>query len=150
MRKLLVSLLAVAVLGSGAALAQTGTWAGVSVGWPGAALHFGVENVATNLDIRANLGYAYAGAFSFGVDALYGLNLQNDLPALNTYVGGGVGFAFGEGLGIELGLLVGAEYRLAEAGIPQGGVFFEAGPAFAVSPAFLFGFSGRLGFNYHF
>jgi hypothetical protein len=150
MRKLIISLLAVAILGSGAAFAQTGTWAGVSVGWPGAALHFGVENIATNLDVRANLGYAYAGGFAFGVDALYNINLQTDLPEFSTYAGGGIGFAFGEGLSAGVGLLVGGEYRLVEAGIPQGGVFFEAGPTFAITPEFLFGFGGRLGFNYHF
>jgi hypothetical protein len=150
MRKLIISLLAVAILGSGAAFAQTGTWAGLSVGWPGAALHFGVENLATNLDVRANLGYQYTGSFSFGVDALYNLNLQTDVPALRTYAGGGFGFAFGAGLEAGVGLLVGGEYRLVDAGFPQGGVFFEAGPAIAITPAFGFGFAGRLGFNYHF
>jgi hypothetical protein len=149
MRKLIISLLAVAVMGFGAAFAQSGTWAGVSAGWPGASLHFGLKNVATNLDVRANLGYAYAGGFAFGVDALYALALDTGPEPVATYVGGGVGFAFGVGLVPSLNLLVGAEYRLVDAGMPQGGVFFEAGPAIGVSP-FLLGFAGRIGFNYHF
>jgi len=149
MRKLIISLLAVAVLGAGAAFAQSGTWAGVSAGWPGAALHFGLKNVVQNLDVRANLGYNYVGGFSFGVDALYALNLDTGPEPINTYLGAGVGFAFGVGLVPSLNILVGAEYRLVEANLPQGGVFFEAGPAISVSP-FVLGFSGRIGFNYHF
>ena len=50
MRKFLVTLIAVAALGSGAAFAQ-GYWAGVSAGYPGAALHFGVEDVAPSLSV---------------------------------------------------------------------------------------------------
>lgn len=152
MRKLIISLLAVAAFGTGAVFAQTGTWAGVSAGWPGASLHFGIENVATNLDVRANLGYTYigTGGFSFGVDALYNLNLDTGVAPLNTYVGGGFGLGFGAGLSAGFGLLAGAEYRLVDAGLPEGGVFFEVGPTFAVTPGFAFGFAGRLGFNYHF
>jgi hypothetical protein len=59
MRKLVISLLAVFVLGAGSAFAQSGYWAGASVGWPGAVVHFGVENVFAGLDVRANVGYQY-------------------------------------------------------------------------------------------
>jgi hypothetical protein len=150
MRKLLVSLIAVVALGTGAAFAQTGTWAGISAGFPGAALHFGVENVATNLDVRANLGYNYFPVgFAFGVDALYNLRLDTGVAPLSTYVGGGVGVGIGEGLGVGVNLILGGEYRLVEANFPEGGVFFEVGPTIGLAP-FGFGFAGRLGFNYHF
>jgi hypothetical protein len=150
MRKLLISLIAIVALGTGASFAQTGTWAGVSAGFPGAALHFGVENVANNLDVRANLGYNYFPVgFAFGVDALYNLNLDTGLAPLSTYVGGGVGFGFGVGIAAGINLFVGGEYRLVEAGLPQGGVFMEVGPTVGLAP-FGFGFAGRLGFNYHF
>jgi hypothetical protein len=149
MRKLLISLLAVATLGSGAALAQ-GTWAGVSVGWPGAALHFGVENVIGQGDVRANLGYTYIGGFSFGADALFPLQVDTGDVNLGVYAGGGVAFGFGVGFSAGINLLVGGEYRLVDAGLPEGGVFFEAGPTIAFAPGFGFGVAGRLGFNYHF
>jgi hypothetical protein len=152
MRKLLISMIAIVALGTGAAFAQTGTWAGVSLGWPGAALHFGLENVAPNLDVRANLGYTYigTGGFSFGVDALYNLNLDTGMAPLSTYVGGGLGLGFGAGFSAGIGLLAGAEYRLIDAGLPEGGVFFEVGPTIGLAGGFAFGFAGRLGFNYHF
>ena len=72
MRKLLISLFAVAALGTGAAFAQSGFWAGVSGGYPGAEAHFGVENVFAGLDLRANVGYSYSvGALTVGAGVLY-------------------------------------------------------------------------------
>lgn len=150
MRKLLITLIAVAALSAGSAFAQTGTWAGVSFGWPGTALHFGVENIATNIDVRANLGFEFGLGAAFGVDALYNLNLDTGVAPLSTYAGGGIGLGFGAGLSASINLLVGGEYRLVEANFPAGGVFFEVGPTMRVTPGFLFGFAGRLGFNYHF
>lgn len=152
MRKLLISLFAVAALGTGAAFAQSGFWAGVSAGWPGAALHFGVENVAANLDVRANVGASYTfSSFSIGVDALYGLALDTGALPLDTYVGGGAAVGIGAGpVSVGAGLFGGIEYRLAEAGLPEGGVFLEVGPSFAFTPSFAFGVLARLGFNYHF
>jgi hypothetical protein len=148
MRKLLISLLAVFVLGAGSAFAQSGFWAGASVGWPNAGIHFGVENVVQDLDLRVNVGTTYALAFSVGVDALYNLNLDTGMLPLETYVGGGAALGVGLVTGINIGLFGGVEYRLTEVGLPEGGVFFEVGPS--VSIPFVFGVLARLGFNYHF
>lgn len=151
MRKLVISLLAVAVLGAGSALAQSGLWAGVSAGWPGAALHFGVENVVQNLDVRANIGSSYNFKdFSVGADVLYGLDVDLGVVPLDAYVGGGVALGVGTGFSFGIGAFGGIEYRLGEAGLPEGGIFLEVGPAFDVTPAFRFGVLARLGFNYHF
>ena len=151
MRKLIISLLAVAVLGAGSAFAQSGYWAGVSAGYPGAVVHFGVENVFAGLDIRANIGYQYIGVpgFSLGADVLYGLAVDTGTLPLDTYVGGGIGVGIGTGMSIGAGVFGGVEYRLGEIGLPEGGVFLEIGPSFSFTP-FAFGFLGRLGFNYHF
>jgi hypothetical protein len=148
MRKLVISLLAVFVLGAGSAFAQSGFWAGASVGWPGASIHFGVENVAQDLDLRVNVGSTYTLAFSVGVDALYNLNIDTGVLPLDTYVGGGAAIGVGPVTTIGLGVFGGIEYRLTEVDLPEGGVFFEVGPA--ISFPFLVGVVARLGFNYHF
>lgn len=164
MRKLLLGLLAALVLGSGAAFAQTGFWAGLSGGYPGAAVHFGVEGLGIDaLDARVSLGYAYAGAegFAFGVDALYGLDLDTGELPVDLYVGGGVGMVAGEAFAIKA--LVGGEYRFGELGIPELGAFLEVGPSYGIDMNNDdldddgneiydggFGFDARLGVNYHF
>lgn len=152
MRKFLVSLLAVAVLGGGAAFAQSGYWAGVSAGYPGAALHFGLENVSPNLDVRINAGYNYigTGGFALGVDALYALPVDMGAAPIGVYAGGGLGLGIGSGVSVGLNLFAGGEFRLVDAGLPEGGIFLEAGPSLGFSPSFNFGVTARLGFNYHF
>lgn len=149
MRKFLISLIAVAVLGAGAAFAQSGYWAGVSAGYPGAALHFGLSDVTPDLDVRVNAGYNYIGSgFALGVDALYHLPFDTGAP-IDLYAGGGVGLGIGTGVDVAVNLLVGGEFRLVDAGLPQGGVFLEAGPSLNLNP-FKFGVAARVGFNYHF
>jgi hypothetical protein len=151
MRKLVISLLAVFVLGAGSAFAQSGFWAGASVGWPGAAIHFGVENVVQGLDLRVNVGSSYNfRAFSVGADVLYNLVVDTGMLPLDTYVGGGLAIGIGPATSIGAGVIAGVEYRLLEANLPEGGIFFEVGPSLALTPAFAFGVVGRLGFNYHF
>ena len=150
MRKFILSLLAVAVLGTGSAFAQSGVWAGLSAGWPGAGLHFGVENVVAGLDVRANVNATYGLAFGLGADVLYGLDLDTGVVALDTYVGGGLNAILGGAFGLGINAFGGIEYRLGEIGLPQGGVFLEVGPSVLVVPAFAFGVGARLGFNYHF
>jgi len=147
MRNLMLGLLAALVLGSGAAFAQNGFWAGASAGYPGAALHFGVEDVGVQgLDARVNIGYAYDGDFSVGLDGLYGLNVDtSDLP-IDVYVGGGVGADFGGSFIVKA--LVGGEYRLVEIDVPALGVFLEIGPTYDFTDGV--GADGRLGVNYHF
>ena len=152
MRKLLVSLIAVAALGTGAAFAQGGYWAGVSVGYPGASLHFGIDDISPGLAVRLNAGYAYTGnvGFAIGVDALYDLPVDMGDTPITVYAGGGVGLGIGTGIGLGVNVFAGGEFSLASAGLPEGGVFLEVGPSIAVLPNFGFGILGRLGFNYHF
>lgn len=152
MRKFLVTLIAVAALGSGAALAQS-YWAGFSVGYPGAAVHFGVEDVAPSLSVRINAGYNYvvSTGFAVGVDALYDLPVDMGGAPIGVYAGGGVGLGIGGGpLNLGVNVFGGGEFSLASAGLPEGGVFVEVGPSIRVLPSFQFGVVGRLGFNYHF
>jgi len=156
MRKLLISLIAVAALGTGTVFAQSGFWAGISGGYPGASVLFGVENVFAGLDVRASVGYNYYGfgnpGFGFGVDVLYGLDVDTGALPVAVYVGGGPSFSFAGGnLGISVNALVGGEYALAELGIPELSVFLEVGPAVRVLPVPLgIDFVGRLGVNYRF
>ncbi|MFA5550785.1 MAG: hypothetical protein WDA03_04130 [Trueperaceae bacterium] len=151
MRKFLIALIAVVTLGAGTAFAQSGYWAGFSVGYPGAALHFGLEDVTPNLSVRVNAGYNYIGSgFSVGVDGLYDLAVDTGTTPIDVYVGGGLGLGIGSGFDLAVNAFVGGEFRLVDAGLPQGGVFLEVGPSFQVIPAFRFGVIGRLGFNYHF
>ena len=150
MRKLILSLLAVAVLGAGSAFAQSGLWAGISSGWPGAALHFGVENAVAGLDVRANVTSTYGFALGLGADVLYGLDVDLGALPLDTYVGGGLGVVFLSSLHLYLGAFGGIEYRLGELGLPQAGVFLEVGPDLRVLPTIGFGVNGRLGFNWRF
>lgn len=154
MRKFIIGLVAVAVLGTGSAFAQSGYWAGISAGYPGAALHFGIEDVAPNFSVRLNAGYSYIGTrgFALGVDALYDLPVDLGDTPIDVYAGGGIGLGIGGvgGVGLGVNLFVGGEFSLAQAGLPEGGVFLEVGPALGVLPSFGFGVAGRLGFNYHF
>ncbi len=150
MRKFLIALIAVVTLGAGTAFAQSGYWAGFSVGYPGAALHFGIEDVTPNLGVRVNAGYNYIGSgFALGFDALYDLDVDTGTTPIDVYVGGGLGLGIGAGIDVAINAFVGGEFRLVDAGLPQGGIFLEAGPSFSLSP-FAFGIIGRLGFNYHF
>lgn len=159
MRKLLTSMVAALLVAGGAAFAQdvdvvivedSGYFAGLSAGYPGAAVHFGIDDVTTNLDARFSFGYTYAGTSgaTIGVDALYELDVDTDGAPVDVYVGGGVGANFAgtfyvRGLG-------GGEFRLVDAGLPQLGVFAEVGPAFGFGTGGGFGIDGRLGVNYHF
>jgi hypothetical protein len=122
-------------------------------------VHFGVENVFSGIDVRANVGYQYVGVagFGLGADVLYGLNVDTGTLPLDTYVGGGLQFGIGAGGSLGIGAFGGIEYRLGEVGLPEGGVFLEVGPSLGyrfapVAPAtsVFFDFIGRLGFNYHF
>lgn len=159
MRNLLYSMVAAMLVFGGSALAQdvdvvivedSGYYAGLSAGYPGAALHFGIENVTTNLDARFNFGYTYAGTSgaTIGADALYELDVDTDGAPVDVYVGGGVGANFAGTFYVRA--LGGGEFRLVDAGVPQIGVFAEVGPAFGFGTGGGFGLDGRLGVNYHF
>lgn len=156
MRKWMIALLATLMTGAGAAFAQDlttpgqGYWAGASVGYPGASLHFGVENVIEDLAVRANLGFNYAATsgLAAGVDALYTLPIETEAP-VNPYAGGGIAFGFGQTFDAAIHVIGGAEFRLVDAGAPEVGIFGEVGPGFSVTGSG-FAFTGRLGANYHF
>lgn len=157
MRKLLLSMFATLVVAGGAALAQdvivvddSGYYAGLSAGYPGAAVHFGIEDVTQDLDVRFSLGYTYAGTggATIGVDGLYTLDVDTDDAPVDVYLGGGVGANFAGTFYIRA--LGGGEFRLVDAGVPQIGVFAEVGPAFGFGAGAGFGLDGRLGVNYHF
>ncbi|HZX00343.1 MAG TPA: hypothetical protein VFF10_09795 [Trueperaceae bacterium] len=151
MRKFLVSLIAVAALGTGTAFAQGGYWAGFSVGYPGAALHFGIDGISPGLAARVNAGYNYigAGGFALGADILYDLAVDTGTAPIDVYLGGGVGLGIGTGINVAVNAFVGGEFSLAGSGLPEGGIFLEAGPSIGFNP-FALGVAARLGFNYHF
>lgn len=152
MRK--IFFLLVMVLGS-AGFAQTnlqGYWAGVSFGVPATAFHFGAEDVLGNGgDLRGTVGfsYLYSSGIYLGGDALFALNMDSTAP-IDPYVGVGAFTSIGGGFGLGVQGLIGAEYRLVDAGFPEGGIFFEVGPDLYFAPRVFLGLTGRLGFNYHF
>lgn len=148
MRKLVLALLAALVLG-GTAFAQSGFYAAASAGYPGVAVHLGVEDVGVEgLDARLNVGWAYSNEFSVGVDALYGIDLgtmEMEMP-IDLYVGGGVGATFsGDFL---LKVLVGGSYSLADLGVDGLSLFVEAGPTYNFNGSF--DADARLGVAYGF
>lgn len=137
-------------------LAQTtssGFWLGGSLGAPGINLHVGADDLlGENVDLRGNVGYSYL--FSPGVyvgaDALFDINLDTGTAPVDTYLGAGAFASFGSNFGLGFTGLFGGEYRLAEAGLPEGGLFLELGPDLYLAPVTRIGFTGRFGFNYHF
>ncbi|MBS3967940.1 MAG: hypothetical protein KGZ60_11850 [Truepera sp.] len=153
MRKLL-TLITVLLLSLSVATAQdlTGSWVGVSGGFPGFNLHFGLNDVVSQgVDLRLNGSFTYTGAFGLGADVLVAIPAELDQPVA-IYGGGGPFATFGgaAGFGFGLALFVGGEYRLGDVGFAPGGIFAELGPSLGFVPNFGVGFVGRLGFNYHF
>jgi hypothetical protein len=148
-------LFVVAALCCGSALAQTnlsGAWAGISFGVPATALHVGGEDaLGEGVDLRGTLGfsYLYSSGVYLGADALFNLDLDTGAP-IDTYLGAGAFTSIGGGFGLGIQGLFGGEYRLVEAGLPEGGVFFEIGPDLYLAPRVFLGLTGRIGFNYHF
>jgi hypothetical protein len=146
-------LLLVLVLGVGFAQNAQGLWAGVSAGSPGANIHVGAEDVlGDGIDLRGNLGYSYlfVGGFYLGADALIHLDVDMSGAPIDVYAGGGPFVTVGSGFGLGIEGLIGGEYSLIDAGLPAAGVFFELGPDLYLAPSLQFGFTGRIGFNYHF
>ena len=163
MRKLIATLLALTVLGLGSGLAQDAfdddvnlegdTWVGISTGFPfGVNLHFGFEDmIGEGIDLRANAALGLGSQFGLGADVLADLPIDMDNPALGIYAGGGPNFSFVAGNAVvSLGLLVGGEFRLGDAGLPEGGIFAEVGPTLTFVPAFVPNANAKFGFNYHF
>ena len=161
MRKLFITLSALGLLAFGSAFAQVGdadlavdipndTWVGASVGFPGLNVHVGRQDVLGAADLRGTAAVTYGGAFGIGADILADLPFDFDSPFLEIYAGGGAFVTLGGGFGFGVQGLIGGEYFLAEADLPEGAVFLELGPAITVAPSFDPGIVGRLGFNYYF
>ena len=142
----------------GGALGQSGFsasgyWFGVSAGSPGANIHVGATDaLGAGIDIRGNLGYSYlfSSGFYIGGNAIIHLDVDVSDAPIDVYAGGGPFVTVGGGFGLGIEALVGAEYRLTSVDLPQAGIFFELGPDLYLAPSLSFGFTGRLGFNYHF
>jgi len=163
MRRVLITLVAVSVLGVGAAFAQssmaasynTTQWAGVALGYP-FSVYYGVNNaIGNNIDVRGRLTYGFWN-IGVGADILYDAMTLQDTP-LTIYVGGGPNFNYGfygVGIGIGLSAVGGVEYRFSD----QLGAFAELGAGYTFylqTPAISyfglgFGPRGALGVNYHF
>ena len=170
MRKFIVSLLAISVLGLGGAFAQIVTtdadadlddqyWAGVSFGYPfGVNFHFGAEDMLSEgIDFRGNVTAGFNGVFGVGADVLVDLPVDTGTTPVDVYAGGGLSVAFGDmdadgamDTAFGIGLMFGGEYRLVDAGLPEGGVFAEVGPSINLGAGSPFGVNAKLGFNYHF
>lgn len=162
MRKMLIALFAVAVLGAGSALAQdmsvqydTTQWAGVGLGYP-FQVYYGIDNaVGQDLDLRVRVS-SYFWNVSLGADILTPITTIENMP-ITVYAGGGpnVDYLFSAGLGIGVSGLVGAEYRFNQ----DYGAFLELGAGYTYYFGDLTGLNyfglgfqprGALGFNYHF
>jgi hypothetical protein len=95
MRKVL---LIVVLLLWGSAFAQSGQYAGVSVGAPFLQGYYGLEDaLAPDVDARIRLSLGIFGGFgiSAGVDALFDLGVLDDRGLLNGYAGVGPSIGFG-------------------------------------------------------
>ena len=135
-------------------LSASGYWFGVSAGSPGANIHVGAQDIlGDGIDLRGNLGYSYlfSSGFYLGANAIIHLDVDVSDAPIDVYAGGGPFITVGAGsFGLGIEALVGAEYRLTSVDLPQAGIFFEIGPDLYLAPSLSFGFTGRLGFNYHF
>jgi hypothetical protein len=174
MRKLLVTLLSLLVLGTGAALAQEDTdvdvseegvvvaieaaegvdfdttqYVGAALGYP-FTFHYGIEDlISEGADLRIRLSSLFYD-LTLGADVLFDITqLESNIQ---LYGGGGLGFStvFGAGLGVTLNGLVGGEYRFNR----ELGLFAEIGAGYTfgqfVTPLGNFYPRGALGVNYHF
>ena len=167
MRKVLLSMLAVALLGAGSAFAQSPTmgveyattqYVGLGLGYPFQA-YYGMEDMlGDNLDLRVRLS-SYFWNLSIGADVIMDVAHLDTAP-VRIYVGGGpnIDVLFGGGVssfGIGISALAGAEYRFNE----NWGGFGELGLGYTFYFGDLLGYSplgvgfaprGALGVNYHF
>ncbi|TVR91586.1 MAG: hypothetical protein EA416_09235 [Trueperaceae bacterium] len=145
----------VGLLFAGNAAAQD--WFGVRSGYPlGVTLHYGVGNALGNgadLRISGRL-VASSGGVRFGLAADALLNVFVDGP-IDAYVGAGPSIEFGPGRA-DLGVqgLVGGQFRFAQVGLPQLGVFAEGSVGASLSlsggSARIPTFGAALGFNWFF
>ena len=161
MRKLLIALAGVLVLGLGAANAQTIDDTATTDYYAGASLglifspdttgtlsgHFGLENVlAENLDARFDLGVLFAGGFNIGANALYNFELEGDTP-ISVFAGGGPRLYIEDNVYFGLSVRGGAEYAFTE--VISGYGELRLDPTFGGGGAVTF-FGLAVGANYRF
>lgn len=155
MRHRRLALVLAALLAFGAAHAQN--WFGVRSGYPlGVTLHYGMANALGNgADLRISGRLVSSGgvtSFGVGIDGL--VRVYADGPA-TAYVGAGPSLEFGPGRA-DLGVqgLVGGQFRFAQVGLPQLGMFLEGsiGASLSLSggTARIPTFGAALGFNWYF
>ena len=151
MRKLLMTIFAVALFGGGAAFAQA-QWAGVSIGYPSVQAYYGQENVlGDNLDLRGRVAISpFAGlGFGVGADVLTDIEQFGDANEFDLYVGGGPSLGVVPGsFYVDVSGLAGVEYNVDA----QIGVFGElrVGVGFAGSFGVFPAYGGALGVNFRF
>lgn len=120
--------LAVLLLAGAAQFAGAQDWFGVRSGYPlGVTLHYGMsDSLAPGTDLRLSGRVEIDGddaVVGLGVDALTDAHVDGPL---RVYVGGGPALLGGRGTALlEVHGLAGAEVRLAEAQLPQLGLFLE-------------------------
>ena len=162
MRKLLITLASVLILGLGAVNAQTlddtvttDYYAGASLGLILApsvtgsiAGQFGIKNVLTeDLDARFDLGVLFDGGFNIGANALYNFALDESDAPVNIYVGGGPRLYFADTVLFGLSFRGGAEYPFSD--VVSGFGELRVDPVFGGGGATtLFGLA--VGANYNF
>ncbi len=91
-------LVVVALLLGGSTLAQSGQYAGVSVGNPFLQGYYGLEDaLAPDVDARIRLALGIFGGFALnvGADAIFDLGVLDDRGLLNGYAGVGPSIGFG-------------------------------------------------------
>lgn len=152
MRKLLLTIFAIALFGGGAAFAQA-QWAGVSLGWPAIQAYYGQENVlGDDLDLRGRVAVSpfFGLGFAVGADVLVDVEQFGDANEFDLYVGGGpsVGVAGGAFFG-DISALGGVEYNAQ----PDLGIFgeFRLGVGFGGAVGTVFPtYGAALGVNFRF
>jgi hypothetical protein len=126
--------------------------ASLGAGIPGGAsfnFHFGMSNLFTE-GVGARFSAGYASGFALGADVIANLPVNTGAAPLGIYAGAGLGMAFQKNTRLGIGLFAGGEYRLVNSGMPEGGIFFEMGPAFSIAGGGGASFNLKAGFNYHF
>lgn len=156
MKRLLITLLALATLALGSAQAQN--WIGLRTGYPlGVTAHYGIANALANdfdLRISANVRFRRNDNVEFGL-GLDAMNVVAVEGPFEVYIGGGPAIDFGRrGTLIDIHGLLGAEFRFIDLGLEPLGIFLEGTLGIGI------GLGGRssqfptagaaFGFNYRF
>src|SRR5690625_1325503 len=161
MRRVLITIISLVTFGFGSVQAQDafgstvdlrpdyyiGTALGLNGGSAAFFLHFGINDLITDgVGTRFSVGY-HGRAFGLGADVIANLPVNTQNTPVGIYAGAGLGVAFYEKTNVNIGVLVGAEYRFEN--FREGGLSLELGPAFSITGHGT-AFNLKGGFNYHF